>query len=357
MAFTVVHLCRLYAPHVGGVEKHVEMLTAELQKQDIANSIITTTHTADLAEKEDRSGISVFRLPVSSEPPHGFITGLHYKLKTWQAIWKHKKLLQSADVIHIHDVFWWLLPLLPFLSRKKLFMTFHGYEGNEAPTPKKILSHQLAAWYTQANLCVGDFHAPWYHLQPTAVTYGAVEIPQKMKYPAKISELTKLIYIGRLSLDSGIKSYLAAVAVLKQRGIPVRLDVYGDGPQRAELETYVHKQKLPVQFFGAVLDAADTIPHYHIACVSRYLAILEAIAAGIPIVAEYSTDIKYDYLRLAPYADAIHIVRTPQEIADSIEEIRTKPAARSYSKHIQNWIQAQSWQQMATTYRSLWNLV
>ena len=52
-------------------------------------------------------------------------------------------------------------------------MTFHGYEGFEAPNWKQIFWHKLAAWLTKGNICIGDFHKKWYGVKPDFVSYGA----------------------------------------------------------------------------------------------------------------------------------------------------------------------------------------
>jgi glycosyltransferase involved in cell wall biosynthesis len=95
------------------------------------------------------------------------------KWEIWRNIWKYKQLFDWADVVHIHDVYFWVLFLRIFYWRKKFFMTFHGYEGSEAPKLKQIIWHKLGEIFTNGNICIGDFHKKYYFVKPDFVSYGA----------------------------------------------------------------------------------------------------------------------------------------------------------------------------------------
>lgn len=153
-------MCRLYWPHVGGVEKHVEKICDILSKKHQI-TIVCEKHDPKLSDYEKKRGVEIYRI------------GETDKFGIWKWWFQHLNLLRDADIIHIHDVFFWFLPFrLPFWS-KKTFMTFHGYEGFEAPNWKQIFWHKLAAWLTKGNICIGDFHKKWYGVKPDFVSYGA----------------------------------------------------------------------------------------------------------------------------------------------------------------------------------------
>ena len=153
-------MCRLYWPHVGGVEKHVEKICDILSKNHQI-VIVCEKHDPKLPDFEKKRGVEIYRI------------GETGKFGIWKWWFQHLNLLRDADIIHIHDVFFWFLPFrLPFWS-KKTFMTFHGYEGFEAPNWKQIFWHKLAAWLTKGNICIGDFHKKWYGVKPDFVSYGA----------------------------------------------------------------------------------------------------------------------------------------------------------------------------------------
>lgn len=139
----ILFLSRYKWPRVGGVERHIEMLSRELKKRGHVIKILTEEEVG-----KEKWGI-------------------------WQNIWKYKEMFDWADVVHIHDVYFWVFFLRPFYWHKKFFMTFHGYEGSDAPKLKQILWHRIAALFTNGNICIGDFHVKWYGVKPDFVSYGA----------------------------------------------------------------------------------------------------------------------------------------------------------------------------------------
>ncbi|GHG52529.1 glycosyltransferase [Streptomyces griseocarneus] len=101
-----------------------------------------------------------------------------------------------------------------------------------------------------------------------------------------------LVYSGRLSAEKWPHLPLRAVAVLRRRGMDVRLDVLGDGPERGRLERWAATAGLPVRFHGhvagrrgvaAVLARAD-VALVPCAVESFGLSALEAPACGTPVV-------------------------------------------------------------------------
>ncbi len=164
----VLFMSRLYYPHIGGVEKHVEKISDILSKKHEI-TIVSERHEPKLPEYEKRGRVKIFRIPLPDR--------VGEKSKKWW-IWKwwlaHLQIIKQSDIIHIHDVFFWFLPFrLPYWH-KKVYMTFHGYEGTDAPGIKQILWHQMAAKLTRGNICIGDFHQKWYKVMPDVVSYGAV---------------------------------------------------------------------------------------------------------------------------------------------------------------------------------------
>ncbi|KKU93105.1 MAG: Glycosyltransferase, group 1 family protein [Candidatus Amesbacteria bacterium GW2011_GWC1_48_10] len=163
----VLFMSRLYYPHIGGVEKHIEKISDILSKRHEI-TIVCEQHDPNLPEYEKKGRVKIYRIPLPD--------GVGEKAKKWW-IWKwwltNLRLIKQADIIHIHDVFFWFLPFrLPYRS-KKVFITFHGYEGFNPPSVRKIFWHKLAEYLTRGNICIGDFHQKWYQVKPDFVSYGA----------------------------------------------------------------------------------------------------------------------------------------------------------------------------------------
>lgn len=332
---SVLFLARLYHPHVGGVEKHLAKLCATLPSNTYTCTVLTEQYQPGLPLDEVIDGVKILRIPFPATQT---------KLKLWSWIWAHRQLFWQADIIHIHDVFWWMLWLSPWL-KSKTAITFHGYEGSEAPKWNQRLWHQMAALMTRGSIGIGGFHPKWYRVKPDVVSFGAVD-PVSKKQPTP--KPNTIIFLGRLAEDTGIMIYLAGLRLALADNPHWQLDVYGEGPQLAKAKKYVAKHSLPVTFYGFVAGAADQLPKYQVAFISRHLAILEGLSVNTPIVAQYNNQIKRDYLELSPFKDWISIVGSASEVATALNSNPLPP------KTAQTWAQAQTWSKMADNYQTVW---
>ncbi|WP_231123526.1 glycosyltransferase [Nocardioides sambongensis] len=100
----------------------------------------------------------------------------------------------------------------------------------------------------------------------------------------------RLAHVGRLSREKSPHLAVATAVELHRRGLPVRMDVYGDGPHRHELEALA--AGAPVRFHGFVGGRDELRRRINQADVALSvcpgetfgLAVLEALACGTPVV-------------------------------------------------------------------------
>ncbi|MBC6457897.1 glycosyltransferase [Actinomadura sp. HBU206391] len=105
--------------------------------------------------------------------------------------------------------------------------------------------------------------------------------------------LVRLVHLGRLSREKSPGLALDTVRQLSRRGVPVRLDMAGDGPLAAGLRSAAEREGLPVDFHGhlparsavARLLAGADVALATCPAESFGLAVLEALACGTPVVA------------------------------------------------------------------------
>lgn len=168
-------------PRIGGVEVHIRELKEELLKK---NYEITTISEEDI------------------NYPHIKIVGLLY---IWHWLFKNRKLIIEAEIIHIHDVFIWYLPFRFLFPRKKVYITFHGWEGVYPIPLWNILNKKLANFLCNGSIAVGNYINKYYGIKSDFVIHGGVEKTPKLKN-SKISNT--VAWLGRQDKDTGYFEFL-----------------------------------------------------------------------------------------------------------------------------------------------------
>lgn len=133
-------------------------------------------------------------------------------------------------------------------------------------------------------------------------------------------EQFKAIFIGRVTPDTGFEEY----------------------------QKVARNHKLKLDIFTNTSDADKLFPNYSYAFVSRYLAIIEALAAGVPVLAHYNNQIKFDYLTLAPFRPYIKLFSDPNSVNLDFSDINM-PMARK-------WAKSQTWAKVTQLYETLWQM-
>lgn len=259
---------------------------------------------------------------------------------------RHLQLIRQAEVVHIHDVFWWLLPWLPFLNRSKFFITFHGYRPGTAVWKQRTWI-KLANWWCRGSIAIGDFQALYFGIQPTMVSYGGIDLVATGRSPA-LTAKKHLVFMGRLAPDTGIRLYINALAKLSAL---VQLDVYGDGREKQALVRLSKTKHLPVKFHGWVADPVKYLAVADVVLSSQYLTIIQALALGKPVVAVATNQLKKDYLNQTPFAQWLVIAHDATELQTALQHIRPVSPAAIY------WARQQTWSALTDQYEELWQAV
>ena len=156
------------------------------------------------------------------------------------------------------------------------------------------------------------------------------------------------VFFGRLDEQTGIKTYNKAFVLLKKKYSKFRLLVVGDGRYKKHIDQkakVVGFQKNPEKYFAT----------YRFAFVSRYLSILEAIAAKRLVFAVYDNPIKEDYLRMSPFAQFIILAKDHKDLSRKVSfflshpELEEKIVKKAYA-----WAKKQTWNEMTKNYVKLW---
>lgn len=146
----------------------------------------------------------------------------------------------------------------------------------------------------------------------------------------------RLVHVGRLSREKSPHLAVATAAELHRRGVPVVMDVYGEGPHRDELEEIAGDAA--VRFHGHVAGRGQLARRIAAADVALSvcpgetfgLAVLEALACGTPVVTASTGGAS----ELVDAASGAWGEPDPQSLADAVLEVvaRPEPARRAAAR-------------------------
>lgn len=293
----------------------------------------------------------VFKGPIYHIP-----VGKNEKLKKfqiWWWLWKNRNLINEAEIVHCHDVFYWYLPYRFLFPKKPVFITFHGWEG-KYPVPKRfILARKIWEKLCWGNICVGDYLKKWYGTKADFVTYGGVagkeEQMGQRRQRGQGGEI-KIVFVGRLEKDIGLPIYFKVLEILKKEKIKFEIEFYGDGSLRKEAEKYG-------KVFGFVENVMERIAHADIVFASSYLVVLEALSLRKAVVSVWDNQLKKNYLLLSPFEDLIISGSESKEVAEKIINLlKSQKEVEKLTDRGYRWAREQTWKKVADLYLRLWYL-
>ncbi len=210
---------------------------------------------------------------------------------------------EQFDVVHVHEPF---MPLLPFqfirYSPAPVIATFHAARD----TGSRIYAYTrfiINPWLPRINgriahsraalKLIGKYFTGRYRIIPSGIDYPsfAAEVPPM---PALMDGKRNILFVGRQEPRKGLPYLLEAFAQLKRELPQTRLVVVGpDGGLRAACLRFIQQNEVKDVVFTDYVPFEDLPRYYKSADVfcapntgheSLGLIILEAMAAGLPIV-------------------------------------------------------------------------
>ncbi|OWU83795.1 hypothetical protein ATO6_15275 [Oceanicola sp. 22II-s10i] len=340
-----------FLPFTGGVPVSVDRLKRGLEAQ--GHEVLLVCPAYDLAENEP----GVLRVPTIFRSGAMIRLANPLHLRTWRTVRDF-----APDVVHLHHPFW--LGSLGLRMARALkvptVFTYHTrleHFAHMVPLPGAVFRNVVAHWIISrfANRCDRV-------IVPTPVTRDyirliGVDVPVDVQPtgvemelycdqpPSRLDDLRRtlnpdgrllLITVARLSPEKNVAFILLGMARLKVDGAPrFRLLVLGDGEERGALEAMIEDLGLQdsVHMLGDV--SADDVPaHLAIsdifvfasAAETQGMVVLEAMAAGLPVVAVNSSGIDaFVETRQTGYA-------TPENLAIWTDSLHGLMVARAERK-------------------------
>ncbi|MGB2875031.1 MAG: glycosyltransferase family 4 protein [Gaiellaceae bacterium] len=280
----------------GGPLTHLRQLVPRVAAQGIDVEVLCGGE--ELAESFRRLGVPAQAVPIDDK----------LDVRGAGALWP---LLRGADVVHTHDrragLFGRLVgrlrgsrvvhtlhgmpeeiaarvgrddaPAPPGVSNGRIAWLLHGYLPVEAALTR--LGHVVAPSQAMADfLLAHGFPGRLVHVIP----YGVEQAPANNRRPEE--DVLVAGVAANLEYWKGVDVLLAAAPLVRA---PLRLEIYGTGSLRQELERQARSSGVDAQFHGFVSDMrgplsaldvfvqpsrADNLP----------LAVLEAMATGLPVI-------------------------------------------------------------------------
>ena len=288
---------------MGGIERLAVELAVRQKAAGHEPIIYCLTHRGDFAEEAEASGIRV----VAFEKPPG------PSLATLLAIFKSLR-MDRPDVLHTHNhlvhhygVVAGRLARVPTIVNTRhgalVQIERHGPKlvaTTKSPDPKADLIYRASLPWTDAVVLISEatpaFYI-WHRGIPAAKTHvilNGARLDRFLSRPASPGGAQPRIRFGtasRMVADKDHFTLLNAFAQVAESRQNVELHVAGDGPLGSAIRSYASELKLDdkVVFYGAVGDMAGYLQSLDIFVLSSLneglpIAILEAMAAGLPIV-------------------------------------------------------------------------
>jgi glycosyltransferase involved in cell wall biosynthesis len=306
-------------------------------------TFLETLRGGPLAQEHDLRFLNVAHAGVP-EGGRATVGNIRRTVRDAVAVWRAAR---GRDVVHIHSA---LAPAVTVLRAALLAVAgrargsavvIHAHGGNIAfwlttPLRRALLriamlpAHRVVACWTAGEQALQRvLPAGRVALIDNGVPVGGTPEPQEAHDPPRV------LYVGLLTPRKGVLDLLAASRLLRERGVAHELWLLGGTPDegpaaeaevRAELDASVRllgtraPQEMPAEFA-----AADVF------CLPSWweampLSVLEAMAAGLPVVA---TDVG-DVGRAVAEGVTGSVVppRSPDKLADALEALLTDPELR-----------------------------
>ncbi len=287
----------------GGVERTIEEIYPRIAANGAHIEMIALSSSRPGVERRE-DGLTVRRVRrIGLER----LTGLQvaFSFEVWAEAFRRTRRLRP-DVIHAHTLFFLstlAAAIVATVFRVPLVLTMHVGRMDALPRRQRLLVRayeRTAGWLVlrlaRCVICVSAdvaeharaLGAPRRKVVviPNGVDFGKFEVARDPETPPLV------LCVGRLILNKGPMDLVEAAWLLAGRGLAFRVAFAGSGPLEAALRRQVEAHRLGavVEFLGDREDIPDLLARAAVfvrpsLTDGMSLALLEAMAAGVPVVA------------------------------------------------------------------------
>ena len=290
----VVHLYKDYAPVLGGIEGHMQTLAQGLVRLGFSITVVVCQPQGSiLASDEMIHGVRVIRLP----------RHIDIASNAWSFALVRTVAKLNPDILHLQmpwpagDLVALLLPHIPLIvSYQSDVIRQRGLLRLYAPLLRWTLAHANA-------ICVSSKQyadtSPWLQdvlervqVIPLGIDDPLVDLPETPNGDAPLMDAPFVLWVGRMRYYKGLQTAIRAMVAVPA---PVRLVLVGRGPAEASLRTLAADCGVAdrIVWLGDCSQAVVALLRKNAVCFvfpshlrseAYGLALLEAIAAGLPAI-------------------------------------------------------------------------
>lgn len=373
-----------YPPLGGGAGNATKYILEEFSKiEDLELDLITSSIDDSFSQEKIGDKITIYKLPIGKNK-----SNLHYQSQkeilsyAWRAFWLARKMVKKNDYDLTHSFFtvpcgaisWWLRVFngIPFIVSLR-GSDVPGYSDRFPLLYKMLTPFVRIIWkksfFTVANS--SEFKKLAKKTNPKQeikIITNGIDVAEfyPKTFDEKLEERDgyfRIICGSRITHRKGIRFIVEALDILEKKGLFVRLDIIGEGNEKAELEEKVSKLGLVdrVRFIGFV--EHHKLPDiytggnvYVMASLNEGMSntLLEALASGLPIIAT-NTGGTFETVKEGKNGFVIKM-ESAEDIADKVEILlKDYSLEKKMSKESRSLAEKMSWKNIADEYYALYN--
>lgn len=310
MFLKIMILTDYYYPHEGGgVEKVIFEVSKRLQKLG-CDIIVLTLNTRKTLKSENHEGGKVYRANCVDLTGN---TGIQLSVSL-EAIFEIARVCkeEKPDILHANNRFFFTTlcaVALKGLLKRPLVMTAHlgpmALEKGWLDFVIKVYERTISKWIFRRSDCIiAVSRAVKQHIVNLGVEPSKVKVipngvslkdyipMQKSSHRSEQCMSKRIVTVGRLIQNKGIHHLIDAAPEVLQRFPSTEFIIVGEGPMRTELESRAKEKCVShaFRFHGFVPKVSDILNTNDIfvrpsLTEGMPLAVLEAMACGLPVVA------------------------------------------------------------------------
>lgn len=296
----IVHVISYYPPHLGGMEN----VAAKIAERLVDKGYAVSVYTSDMGcpqNKVIRSKVQVHYLKAIEFAHTPIIFSLFFRLFA----------LPRHSLIHLHvaqafspEIVYSISKLkgIPYIAHIHLDVDPSGPLGFLLETYKKLFLKRVLNSAAKI-ICVSEAQkrliASKYALPLESIVVLPNGVAEEYFVAKKMSEnaVPHLLFVGRLAVQKNLPLLIEAVS---QMQTSVFLDIVGEGEEREKIEALIQQYKLETVKLHGQKTGTELLEFYKLADIfvlpsfkeaGLPLSMLEALAAGLPVVASDTPEV------------------------------------------------------------------